>query len=332
MKQKVQILVFCMLAFSSCISLDVVDNSNKSNFEALWTILDEKYCLFDDKQINWDDIHEEYTQKISGIEERNKVELFDTLASMIDKLEDGHVNLYSDFDVSSSSKWYDNYPANFNSSVLFGKYITSYRTAGGMQYTTLNGNIGYIRYSSFSSGFNESNLRSIFVSFPADCKAVIIDVRHNGGGDITNALKLASIFFEENTIIGYQQHKIGKAHDEFSDFEEILVETALTGVKWLKPVVVLSNRRSYSATNLFITGMKICKTCTIIGGKSGGGGGMPMSYELPNSWLIRFSSVKMTDTDYKSIEDGIEPDIEINNTTEGTDSILEYAINYINKL
>ena len=40
----------------------------------------------------------------------------------------------------------------------------------------------------------------------------------------------------------------------------------------------------------------------------------------------------MTDTDYKSIEDGIEPDIEINNTTEGTDSILEYAINYINKL
>jgi C-terminal processing protease CtpA/Prc len=64
----------------------------------------------------------------------------------------------------------------------------------------------------------------------------------------------------------------------------------------------------------------------IIGGTSGGGGGMPMSYEMPNGWMVRLSSVRMYDRDKKDIENGIEPDIPITMTSSDQDDIIEQAI------
>ena len=68
----------------------------------------------------------------------------------------------------------------------------------------------------------------------------------------------------------------------------------------------------------------------IIGGTSGGGGGMPMSYELPCGWTVRFSSVRMYDADKKDIEQGIEPNLKINMTSTTQDDIIEKAIDIIN--
>ena len=38
---------------------------------------------------------------------------------------------------------------------------------------------------------------------------------------------------------------------------------------------------------------------------------MPMSYELPCGWTVRFSTVKMYDADKQSIEQGVQPHIKI---------------------
>ena len=35
-------------------------NTPSENFEALWQIIDEKYCLFDDKQVDWDSVYAVY--------------------------------------------------------------------------------------------------------------------------------------------------------------------------------------------------------------------------------------------------------------------------------
>ena len=98
---------------------------------------------------------------------------------------------------------------------------------------------------------------------------------------------------------------------------------------WRRPVIVLCNRRSYSAANFFISNMRYADNCLIIGGISGGGGGMPMSYELPNGWLVRFSSVKMYDRDSVSIEPGIRPHLLVNQHSEDKDDLIEEAIDLI---
>ncbi len=103
----------------------------------------------------------------------------------------------------------------------------------------------------------------------------------------------------------------------------------MAGRKWQKPVVVLCNRRSYSATNLFVSMMRYAEHATIVGGVSGGGGGMPLSYELPCGWMVRFSSVRMYDRENKDIEPGIEPDIIVTMQSKDKDDIIEKAIEVI---
>ncbi|MBO4519463.1 MAG: hypothetical protein J5704_05430, partial [Paludibacteraceae bacterium] len=133
----------------------------------------------------------------------------------------------------------------------------------------------------------------------------------------------------ESRTIGYWQHKTGPGHNDFSKMEELREDASVTKMKWLRPTVVLCNRRSYSATNMFVNIMRYADNALIVGGTSGGGGGMPMSYELPIGWTVRFSSVRMYDADKKDIEQGIEPDVLVNMVSTDKDDIIEKAIELI---
>ena len=303
----------------------------EGNFEALWEIIDTKYCFMEEKQADWNDIYNEYLPKAQCLAGNDVYGLFDLLASMLDSLQDGHVNLYSPFDVSHCTSWREGYPTNYDVSLLYSdKYLsTDYRTAGGLIYQRIDdGHVGLIRYSSFSDSFSAQNMAYVLHYFK-DCQGLIIDVRSNGGGSLEYARKLAATFFSETRTVGYQQHKTGSGHTDFSDLQAVTVDTSDIAVRWLRPVAVLSNRSAYSATNFFISAMRYADNALIVGGKSGGGGGMPMSYELPNGWIVRFSSVRMYDRDKQLIEVGIEPDREVTLTSEDKDDIIEAAIDWI---
>ena len=58
---------------------------------------------------------------------------------------------------------------------------------------------------------------------------------------------------------------------------------------------------------------------------------MPLSYEMPCGWMVRFSSVRMYDADQKDIEQGIEPDVAVEMKSQDKDDIIEKAIEIIEK-
>ena len=308
-----------------------VDTSPAANFEALWKIIDEKYCLFDDKTANWDSVYSAYHQRFDTmkiVKYEDYYRLFDGLEEMLNELEDGHVNLYSPFDISVCSKWYEGYPQNFDSEILSKYYLKDYRRANGLNYSRIDGDsIGYVYYGSFSDGFSLTNWLAVLNYF-AKCRGIVLDVRNNGGGSMENAYRLAAPFFTKDTVVGYWQHKSGPGHEEFSEYEPMIMNESM-GI-WRRPVVVLCNRRSYSAANFFVSIMRYADNCLVLGGKSGGGGGMPMSYELPNGWMVRFSSVKMYDRDMQSIEGGVRPHLLVNQHSEEKDDLIEEAVNLIN--
>jgi C-terminal processing protease CtpA/Prc len=90
---------------------------------------------------------------------------------------------------------------------------------------------------------------------------------------------------------------------------------------------------AYSATNDFVCRMKESPMGIIVGDKTGGGGGLPLSSELPNGWLIRFSSSPMYDSQMQSTEFGIDPDYPValsaTDQANGIDTIIEKAITLI---
>lgn len=320
------LLTFC-LSLSSCVKEEEFEDTPQGNFDALWRIIDRQYCFLDYKNINWDNVYTHYQKRISpGMSNDG---LFQVLGDMLDELKDGHVNLTYASNVARYWKWFEDYPKNFSDSIQRAYLGTDYKIASGLKYKILDDNIGYVYYESFSSGVGEGNLDEVLFNL-AICDGIIIDVRNNGGGNMTNASKIAARFTNQKVLTGYVLHKTGPGHSDFSEPKPIYLEPS-KGIRWQKKAAILTNRSSFSATNDFVSIMRyvIPKKVTIIGDKTGGGSGFPFSSELPNGWSVRFSSSPFLDADMNQIEEGIEPDIKVNMTSEDIyrkrDTIIERA-------
>lgn len=322
--------VICLLPFfSSCVDEEEFDNTPQGNFEALWKIIDERYCFLDYKQheigLDWNAVYHKYKVRVDDT--MSDLQLFEVLCEMLGELRDGHVNLSSSHDVGRYWSWYENYPANYSDTLQRIYMGTDYKIASGLDYRILDDNIGYVRYESFTSPIGEGNLDDVLMQLIL-CQGLIIDIRNNGGGDLTNAEKLASRFCQEKTLVGYIQHKTGPGHSEFSSLEPRYLEPS-SRIRWHKPVVVLTNRHVYSAANEFTVYMKTLPQVKIVGDHTGGGAGMPFSSSLPNGWNVRFSAVPSYDAQRQSTEFGIAPDYYVSISDEdfqrGKDTIIEFA-------
>lgn len=313
----------------SCVDEEEFDDTPQGNFEALWRIIDRHYCFLDYKQheigLDWQAVYNKYRVRVD--DDMSQMQLFEVLTQMLGELRDGHVNLSASHDYGRYWSWYENYPANFSDTLLRRYMGTDYKIASGLDYRILDDNIGYIRYESFSSPIGEGNLDDVLMHMML-CQGIIIDIRNNGGGDLTNADKLAARFCQEKTLVGYVQHKTGPGHGEFSSMEPHYLEPS-GNLRWHKPVVVLTNRHVYSAANEFVMYMKALPQAKIVGDHTGGGAGMPFSSSLPNGWSVRFSAVPTYDAQRQSIEFGIDPDYRVEITdadfARGRDTIIEFA-------
>lgn len=322
-------LIFLTLCFScfltSCIREEEYINTPQGNFEVLWRIIDEQYCYLDYKQIDWDAIYDKYQPLITP--DMSSDGLFEVLGNMLAELKDGHVNLYSASNTARYWDWYLDYPRNYNESIIEQYLGRNYRISGGLKYTVLEDNVGYISYTSFSNGVGEGNLDET-LSYLAACNGLIIDVRNNGGGNLTYSTRIAARFTNETVLTGYIQHKTGAGHSDFSAPEPIYLEPSIN-LRWQKPAIVLTNRHSYSATNDFVNAMRYLPLVTIVGDQTGGGAGLPFTSELPNGWTVRFSASPHLDADKQHIEFGIEPDVWVDmaeeDESQGIDTMIETA-------
>ncbi len=324
-------ILFAGVVNTSCNSNEFdFDNNPHGNFDALWTILDKNYCFFEYKDIDWDSIGVSYRARVTPT--MSKDALFDLMGQMLSELKDGHVNLIATHDISRYWSWKEDYPTNFNS-IIIDEYLSNdYASASSMKYKILEDNVGYIYYGSFSNPISEGGLSQILNRL-AICKGIILDVRNNGGGSLVNVDRIASRFFNERALVGYISHKIGPGHNDFSELFPKYVESA-NGIRFQKPVYILTNRGCYSATNEFVSTMKHAHNVVIVGDKTGGGGGFPFSSELPNGWSLRFSTSPTFNAAKEHIEFGVEPDVKLEMTPSDLnkmrDTFIEYARKRIN--
>ena len=329
MKHLRYILYLFTFLLLSCVDTDEQSDTPTGNFEALWQIIDEHYCFFDYKQheygLDWNAVYNKYKVRVS--DHMTTEQLFEVLTDMLAELRDGHVNLGSSMDYGRYWAWHEAYPQNF-SDTLERRYLgTDYKIAAGMKYRVLDDNIGYIRYESFLQGVGEGNLDDC-LTYLALCRGLIIDIRNNGGGELTTAEKLAGRFVQEKTLVSYMQHKTGKGHNDFSSLEPRYLEPS-SNIRWHKPVCVLTNRSVFSAANDFAVIMHTLPNVKLVGDHTGGGSGMPMTNSLPNGWSVRYSACPMYDAKKQQTEFGIDPDIKAELTDEATaqgiDLIIEAA-------
>lgn len=325
------LLAASCLALPSCVTEDVEADTRTGNFEALWRTLDEHYCFFSYKKaaygLDWTAVHDAYAARVS--ESMTREQLFGVLSEMTQELRDGHVNLTSAYGTARYGAWFDDYPMNQSDS-LERAYLgrtEDYVLSSGLKYRLLDDNIGYVRCASFDYTFGDGNLQAMMQHL-ATADGLILDVRSNGGGLLTSAQKLASLFVNRDTLAGYICHKTGTGHDDFSAPERVTL-SPFESLRWQKRVCILTNRRTYSAANAFVMYLKGLPLVTVVGDTTGGGSGMPFSSELPCGWSVRFSACPMYDRSMQQTELGIAPDVHVDITADdyarSVDTIIEKA-------
>lgn len=329
------ILISCLpVFFSSCHDTPDYDNTIYGNFDALADIIDSHYCFFADKDLDWQEITRKYRSAIDS--ETDMIKLYFICAQMLDELKDGHVNLTSRFSSSYYRKWWSDYPQDFNLRTIEQYYLDfNWLTTSGIYYKQLRNEVAYLYYPSFSYTISESSLDYI-LAILYNSRGLIIDIRDNGGGALTNINTLVGRFIKEKFVGGYIMHKTGPGHNDFSEPYPMVYEPAQEGrIMWDGEIVVLTNRSCFSAANNFVSVMKGLPNVRIVGAKTGGGGGMPFTSEMPIGWSVRFSACPILDADGNVIENGIDPSpgCEVHSPeeelAEGRDAILDFAIDLL---
>jgi hypothetical protein len=325
----VAVLTSCELIFMA----PAPGTSPKDIFNQVWQFTHDKYSFFEFKQVDWEKAKKDYENLIT--DSMGDEQLFKVCASMLYLLKDEHVNLISNFDISRNPEVMLDYPTNYFPDILSRYYFNNDRVQiyGKGLFTLFDfEDVLYVRYSSFINMVSEKDMDYILKKAESK-KGLILDVRDNGGGALTNVEMLAKRFTETEKIVGYEMTKFGSGQ---SDYHNDTLKLKPHKVKsdspsfTSKPVVVLTNRNCYSATNFFVLYVKTLPNVTIMGGRTGGGGGVPSTTELSNGWTLRVSSSRSFDQHMVNVENGIEPDIAVNITdadiNSKIDSILDRAL------
>lgn len=326
--------VLVAAGLAACHPIDEPESDLNGRFEAVWTAVNEHYCFFEYKDIDWQAVYDEY--KPIAAQCRTQKQMFDVCARMLNELKDGHVNLSASFSTSYYRNWWSDYPQNFNLRLVQENYLNfNYKQLGEVIFGMLAENVGYVHIGSFSSGLSQARIDNILVDL-ATADGLIIDLRDNGGGSMSYAENWVRHFITAPVTIGYMQHKTGPGPADF-DAPYPITFTPLTtdAMVWLKPVVLLTNRSTFSAGNYMVMCMKGLPQVIHAGATTGGGSGIPMSYEMPGGWQLRLSAVRMLDSEGEITEFGIAPtegyavDMNPEDEAAGRDTMLDFAINAI---
>jgi len=193
----------------------------------------------------------------------------------------------------------------------------------------LENNIGYIRLTSFNDNSSDQIKKKIKkLKENENLKAFILDLRNNPGGLLTQAIKISDFFLENGEIVSTKSRKKSENRKWFAKKGDITDG---------KPLLVLINYGSASASEIVAGALKDHKRAIILGENSYGKGSVQSIIPLKNKGAIRLTVAKYYLPSGKSISEvGVRPDIEVNEEGDDfriktdTDNQLNYAIKLLN--
>jgi len=166
--------------------------------------------------------------------------------------------------------------------------------------------VGYIRVISFVSEKTYEGLKKaiddITKQVGADkLKGFVIDLRNNGGGLLDQAIQVSDAFLDRGEIVSTR----GRNPDETQRFNARIGDLAKG-----KPVIVLVNGGSASASEIVAGALQDQKRATVLGSRSFGKGSVQTIIQMGNSGALRLTTARYYTPSGRSIQaKGIEPDI-----------------------
>jgi len=171
----------------------------------------------------------------------------------------------------------------------------------------VEGDVGYVRVISFTEKTYEGlekAIKKIKEEVPADkLKGYVLDLRLNPGGLLDQAINVSDAFLERGEVVSTR----GRNADETRRFNASAGD--LTDGK---PVIVLVNGGSASASEIVAGALQDLKRATVVGTRSFGKGSVQTIIPLGDAGALRLTTALYYTPSGKSIQGtGIEPDIKV---------------------
>lgn len=183
--------------------------------------------------------------------------------------------------------------------------------------------IGYIKVTNFASNTFNQFQTALNELEENDIESLIIDVRDNLGGQLEVATQIASLFLTKDKVV-YQLNTNGIIQPIYS-----------TGPgSFQKPITVLINGATASASEVLAIALQESADATVIGTTSYGKGTIQESYKLSTGATIKFTVQEWLSPNGNTVNEvGVKPDIEVSETensgetdTLETDTVLQTAV------
>ena len=147
-----------------------------------------------------------------------------------------------------------------------------------------------------------ARLASMLPELP-EGSGLLLDLRDNQGGLLSEALEAASLFLESGAVITYRRTAGGA--------DEALVATGER--QWSGPVVVLINERTTGAAEVFASALQAHRAATLVGTASAGQAAEPGYYPVGSGLVLKLADTTLRAPSGRSwAGTGLTPDVQVN--------------------
>jgi carboxyl-terminal processing protease len=192
----------------------------------------------------------------------------------------------------------------------------------------INKKIGYIRLTQFNENSSSQIKEKITELKNKQIRGYIFDLRNNPGGLLSQAIKISDFFLDHGEIVSTKSRRKLENRKWFAKKGDLIEG---------KPLIIITNYGSASASEIVAGALKDHKRAIILGERSYGKGSVQSIIPLKNKGAIRLTISKYYLPSGKSISKiGVIPDIEVIEESDGfkinteTDNQLNFALKLLN--
>jgi len=308
------------------------ENRVVQDFEAAWRFIDSVYPMFPEKGIDWDSVHAWYLPRAEAALGDGGHQI---LHDLVETLRDGHAY----YQTAGGGVVFPFVAHRFRrDQATFSPYLVRRYASGplalagnrAMEYGTFPENLGYLRLATFDPASMLDDLPAALGAL-SHTDALLLDLRNNTGGKLTNVAGVVSWFIEAPL-----RWPDGFSQREVLEDVEPPIQPVSPHLRYSRPVAVLINGASRSAGDLMAELMRQLPQVTLVGDTTMGiacqdYADLEGDLRLPSGMSIHIPTGCMRRYDGVPVEwFGVPADIRVTQTEEdlrrGRDLQLERAV------
>ncbi len=303
----------------------------EESFEQFWEEFDALYGGFELRDVDWDDVYDRYRPLVT--DGMSDDDFFALLSDLLAETDDGHVHLWAPGRHSFFANQIYRDKVDFE---LFDLELVREEYLGGEFETN---DEDYFTLGTLDDGTTYLHLAGIDESTPILNKArkradssgkLILDLRHNGGGDMTWAFHALGEWTSKDRVVSYNRTRNGPNRDDFTDWYTSKIQGEGKDIDF--PVMVLIDRYTISAGERLVLALDQFDEVTFLGQPTNGSVATAFGREMLNGWYYTLPVQEVMNPDRETTIEGIGfmPDVFVKNDMDdmeaGADAVLDAAV------